>query len=374
MDRFRRLYPDPITLGLLVLIFLIGEITILSIKVFPYLFEGLSWSNLKRPLMHALSFLVGIFLAGFVSHNFNYRKLNNKNLIYTLVAFSLVSLVLVIGKKLIFHMQVNRWLLGTSLQPSELSKLILVVFIAYYISKKGLIDRYSYLMWVAFIVMLHSLLLFLQPDKGMAIFILVSSFILIWFGGVSPRIYISVGALFALLSVFMLQFGGGYLERRFQAWKNPLQDPYDSGYHILQSLLSFINGGLFGMGPGFGFQKLGYLTQADTDYILAIIGEEMGFIGVLFLSFLYFLLVSRLLYISTRVLDTFGKIIVVGVVVNILLSVLVNYYMATNILPPKGIPLPFVSYGVSNMVANMLGLGLVGSIYRRQITYDIDRM
>ncbi len=374
MESIKRIYPDPVTFILLLLLFTFGELTILSIKVFPYLFEELSIQSFRRPVLHGISFLIGVLIAGFVAHNFNYRRLNNKKLIYTLVGFSIALLTVVLIKKFASQMSVNRWLIGTSIQPSEFSKLILIIFVAYYISKKGYIDRVSYLAWVAFIAVAHSLLLFLQPDRGMAIFILLSTFILLWFGGVSPRIYLPIGAFFAFVSLFMLKVGGSYIDRRFYAWKNPLQDPYDSGYHILQSFLSFINGGFFGMGPGFGLQKLGYLTQADTDYILAIIGEEFGFIGVFFLSTLYLLLVSRLIFISMRIVDTFGRILAVGVIINLLLSILISYYMAINLLPPKGIPLPFVSYGVSNMLANLLGIGLIGAIYRRQITYDIDRI
>ncbi len=374
MKALKTFYPDPVVVGLVFLIFLFGEITILSIKVFPYIFDGLSVANLKRPLLHLLSFVGGLFLASLISKNFNYRKVNDKLLVYFFISLSILLLLFVVGKKFAFHMPVNRWIWGTSIQPSEISKIILVIFVAYYVANKGNINKLSYFSWVILITALHSFLLFLQPDKGMAIFILASTVILLWYGGTSPKIYLTAFGVFAVLGYLMLTFGGSYIERRFSAWIDPLGDPYDSGYHILQSFLSYINGGLFGMGPGFGLQKLGYLTQADTDYILAIIGEEMGFVGILFLSLLYILLISRLIYISNRVLDTFGKILVAGITINLMLSILISYAMSINLLPPKGIPLPFVSYGVSNMLANMIGLGIVGAIYRRQITYDIDRI
>jgi cell division protein FtsW len=374
MRKLRDFYPDPILMGILLLIFLFGEFTILSIKVFPYLFDGISLESLRRPVLHILAFTGGLFLASFISRKFNYKQVNDKQLVYTLIFLSVFLLLVVLAKKFALQMPVNRWLIGTSVQPSELSKLILIIFVAYYIANKGNINRLSYFSWVILITALHSLLLFLQPDKGMAIFIMVSTFILLWYGGTSPRIYMTAGGIFLILGYLMLSFGGVYVEKRISAWMNPLEDPYDSGYHILQSFLSYINGGIFGMGPGFGLQKLGYLTQADTDYILAIIGEEMGFLGILFLSFLYVLFISRLIYISGKVLDTFGKIIVVGITINLMLSILISYAMSINLLPPKGIPLPFVSYGVSNMLSNMIGIGIIGAIYRGQITYDIDRI
>jgi cell division protein FtsW len=369
MERLRRFYPDPVLLFSVILLILMGFLMTLSVRVAPHLFSGMELYHFKKPLFFLFFSLIGLLTMSAVSYFLNYKKLNNQKVVYTLVGFSLFLLLLVLLKKIALGKPVERWLLGSSVQPSELSKLIVIVFIAYYVARKGSIDRLRFFGWAILIVVLHSLLLFTQPDKGMAIFILLIAWGLLWIGGTSPRIYIPIGALFIGVALSMILFGGDYVHRRLLAWQDPLRDSFGSGYQVIQSLLSFISGGLLGQGYGKGFQKLGPLTQADTDYVLATIGEELGFPGVLFITVLYTVLVWRLVRIAREVSDIFGKLIVAGVMLNIALSTMVSILMTVNILPPKGIALPFVSYGVSNLLVNLLGLGLVGAVYKRQLQY-----
>ncbi|EDP74952.1 FtsW/RodA/SpoVE family cell cycle protein [Hydrogenivirga sp. 128-5-R1-1] len=371
MERLSRLYPDPVLLFSVILLFLIGFLSILSVKVMPHLFSDLSLHHFRRPFFFLISFLVGLFVMSFMSYALNYKKINNRKVVYFLVGVSLTLLFVVFLKKLLLGKPVERWLLGTSVQPSEFSKIVVVLFVAYYVARKGAIDRLRFFGWAIFVVVAHSILLFLQPDKGMALFIFVIAWGMLWMGGTSPRIYVPVGGLFVLIGGFMLFFGGDYVHRRFLAWHNPIEDSFGTGYQVIQSLLAFMNGGFLGQGFGKGFQKLGPLTQADTDYILAVIGEEMGLPGLLMVFLLYGVLVKRLILIAGEVADVFGKLIVYGVVLNLVLSVVVNVMMTVNLLPPKGIPLPFVSYGVSNMLANLLALGLVGAVYKRQLHYRL---
>ena len=367
MVRLSKLYPDPVVAFTVILLFLFGFLNLLSVRVGPYLFDDFEPSHLKKPLFFLLSFILGFFFMSFTAFALNYRKLNSKKFVYGAVIVSLLLLSAVLFKKAILGKPVDRWLIGTSVQPSELSKLVVILFIAYYVSRKGYITRLRFLSWAVFVVLVHSFLLVLQPDKGMALFMLLLAWSLLWIGGVSPRVYIPVGLVFAVAGFLMLLSGGEYIQRRFSAWRDPLEDSFGTGYQVIQSLLAFMNGGFFGEGYGKGFQKLGNLTQADTDYALATIGEELGFPGVAFLLILYTLLLWRLIRMAREVPDTFGRVIVVGVALNIAFSVLINTMMVVNLLPPKGTPLPFVSYGVSNLGANLVGLGLVGSVYRRQI-------
>ncbi|MDQ7082074.1 MAG: FtsW/RodA/SpoVE family cell cycle protein [Aquificota bacterium] len=182
-----------------------------------------------------------------------------------------------------------------------------------------------------------------------------------------PRVYAPVGVLFGITGFLILAFGGEYIQKRFSAWRDPFGDTFGSGYQVIQSLIAFMQGGFFGQGYGKGLQKLGPLTQADTDYALATLGEELGFPGVFFVMVLYVVVVWRLIRMAREVPDTFGRVIVAGVALNVALSVLVNVLMTVNLLPPKGTPLPFVSYGISNLTANLIGLGLAGAVYKRQI-------
>ncbi|MDW8237379.1 MAG: FtsW/RodA/SpoVE family cell cycle protein [Aquificaceae bacterium] len=159
---------------------------------------------------------------------------------------------------------------------------------------------------------------------------------------------------------------GGYVGRRLSAWKDPFADVYDSGYQIVQSLYALSKGGLFGVGIGQGLQKAGALPTADTDYILAIIGEEMGFVGILLVSFLYLTLVGGLFYHSFKVQNIAGRLLLFGIGVNFTFAFLWNAVMVSNLFPPKGIALPFLSYGASNLFASMLMIGLALSVIRSE--------
>ena len=366
MDRLSRFYPDPVITFSVLLLTTMGFLAVLSVKVSPALLSGFDIHDLRKPLFFLFSTFIGFFIMSAVAFFLDYRKLNNQKVVYTLVIVSLLLLFVVLVKKIALGKSVERWLFGTSVQPSELSKLIIVVFIAYYVARKGAIDKLRFFGWAIFVVVAHSLFLFLQPDKGMALFILFLAWTMLWMGGTSPRVYIPVGGIFFVIGAFMIAFGGDYVHRRIMAWQDPIKDSFGSGYQVVQAMLAFMNGGLLGQGYGKGLQKLGPLTQADTDYVLATIGEEMGLPGILFLFALYVILINRLVKIARETVDVFGKLIVAGVSLNILFSVIINVMMAVNMIPPKGIPLPFVSYGVSNLLMNFLALGLVGAVYRRQ--------
>ncbi len=369
MERLRRFYPDPVVTFSVLLLTTLGFLSVLSVKLSPSIFQGIDLHDLRKPFLFLVFTLVGFLLMSATAFFLDYKKLNNQKVVYSLVIFSLFLLFVVLVKKFILGKSVERWLVGTSVQPSELSKLIIVVFIAYYVARKGAIDKLRFFGWAVLVVVAHSFFLFLQPDKGMAVFVLVLAWSMLWIGGTSPKVYFPVGGIFFLIAVFMMIFGGEYVHKRIAAWQNPVQDSFGTGYQVVQAILAFMNGGLLGQGFGKGFQKLGPLTQADTDYVLATIGEELGFPGVMFLITLYVILIGRLIRIAGDVVDVFGKLLVAGVALNILFSALINIMMAVNMLPPKGIPLPFVSYGISNLMVNFLSLGLVGAVYKRQLHY-----
>ncbi len=370
MERLRKIYPDPVILFTVFLLSLTGILTVFSVKVVPFLFldEDISF---RRPLLFVIFTFFGISLMSFISYVFDYRVLKNKKVVYGIIGLSLLMLIVVLIKKYATEKDVDRWLIGTSIQPMEFSKLAIVIFVAHYIARKGYINKWGYFIWITCIVIFHSFLLYFQPDKGMAILILVSAWTLLWIGGVSPKFHIPVGIAFALVIGFFLIFSTDYVRERLKAWFNPMDEIYNKGYQIIQSLISFMNGGLFGVGYGKGFQKLGMLTQADTDYVLSVIGEEFGLAGVIFVFFLYYVLISRLIKIAREVYDTFGKLLIMGVCINLAFGIMVNVLMAVNLLPPKGIPLPFISYGVSNLIMNFVSLGIVGSVYRYELRFRI---
>jgi Bacterial cell division membrane protein len=181
-------------------------------------------------------------------------------------------------------------------------------------------------------------------------------------GGIPYKLYLPAIALVGFFSLFLLR--EGYVSERLSAWIDPFADAEDTGYQIIQSLYALAKGGPFGVGIGKGIQKMGALPAADTDYVISIIGEEMGFLGVMMVVLLYALLVSRLFYYSVKVDEPFGKLLLFGVAMNFSLAFLWNLAMASNLLPPKGIALPFVSYGTSNLLASLIMIGLAQSVIR----------
>lgn len=362
----RRFYPDPVVAFSVLLLTTLGFLNTLSVKLPAFVFHGFDLQDLRKPFLMLLFSLIGFLLMSATAFFLDYRRLNNQRLVYSLVILSLLLLILVFVKKIVLGKAVERWLIGTSVQPSELSKLVIILFISYYVARKGAPIGGKFLGWAVLVAVVHSFLLFLQPDKGMALFVLLLAWSMLWIGGASPKIYIPLGAVFSLLGILFLTVGGDYVHRRLSAWQNPLQDYYGTGYQVVQAMLALINGGFLGQGSGKGLQKFGALSQADTDYALANVGEELGFPGILFLLTLYAVLTWRLVRIAVQVVDVFGKLLVAGVTLSILFSTVTNVMMAVNILPPKGIPLPFVSYGISNFLMNFLALGLVGAVYKRQ--------
>jgi cell division protein FtsW len=244
----------------------------------------------------------------------------------------------------------------------EFAKIAIIIFLSYYIVSKGSLRSIRTFSWASFIVLLHAILLVLQPDKGGALFILLLSFSLVYVGGIPYKLYIPAVALVGLFIFFLLK--NGYVSERLSAWIDPFADAEDTGYQIIQSLYALAKGGPFGVGIGKGIQKMGALPGADTDYVISIIGEEMGFLGVMVVVLLYALLIRRLFYYSVKVHEPFGKLLLFGIAMNFSLAFLWNLAMASNLLPPKGIALPFVSYGNSNLLASLIMIGLAQSVIR----------
>ncbi|ADC89711.1 cell cycle protein [Thermocrinis albus DSM 14484] len=358
---------DRYILTAVLLLFCMGYSVVLSVNLIPFLPENYSkFSIYKRPLLQLASFLVGLALARWLSFQ-NYRVLLRKEWLYSLVGVSTLSLIAVLVKKWATGKAVERWLIGGSLQPLELVKVSLILFVSGYIAIKGSLRKNSYMIWVASIVLLQAFLVSLQPDKGGAVFLLVLALTIMYVGGIPFQVYIPFSVVSAVFVLFLLN--AGYVSERINAWKDPFVDAEDTGYQILQSLYAFARGGLWGVGIGRGLQGRGSLPEADTDYALSVIGEEWGFVGVTLVTSLYALLVFRLLYLSLKVNEPFGRLILLGAGVNFALSFLWNGGMAMNLLPPKGIALPFVSYGVSNLLGSMILLGLCFSVIREYERY-----
>lgn len=285
--------------------------------------------------------------------------------IYSASIFLLIS-VYIIGKTV--H-GAQSWLsLGAfSFQPSDLVKLVLILILAKYFSRRHVAIRHpKHLLISGLYAFIPFLLVFLEPDFGSAIVIF-----LIWFGmtlvsGISKK------HLFTVFFTALIAFGGlwffvfqNYQKERIINFLNPSYDVSGSGYNALQSRIAVGSGGLFGKGLGYGTQsRLRYLPEYQTDFIFAAYAEEWGFVGALFLLILYGLLLSRVLKTALRGATNFETLFGVGLAIFLLAHLLINIGMNIGILPITGITLPFMSYGGSHLVVEFLGLGILMSMRR----------
>jgi len=311
----------------------------------------------------ALFAFVGIMLL-ITFMRLDYRLLRDK--VYPILGVSLLLLLLVlipgIGVK-VGH--ARRWfrIFGFSFQPSELAKLALIIFLAYSLEKKEKhIKSFSlgFMPHVAIAGLFFSLIL-LQPDFGTAVMIALLVIILLFAAGVRTLYLVGAGAVAAFGSV-MLILCAGYRLQRLSTFLDPWSNARGAGYQITQSLLAFGSGGFWGMGLGNGRQKLFYLPEPHTDFILSVIGEELGLIGIFTILVLFFLLLNAGVMISLKARDLFGTYLGLGITCLIGIEAVINMGVVMGLLPTKGSTLPFVSYGGTSLVVKMIGVGIMLNI------------
>ena len=294
----------------------------------------------------------------------DYRRI--EKLVLPLLALAAVLLVLVLIPGL--GVSVNgsrRWLrLGPlSFQPAELAKLALVVYLAAFLARKReqLDDFWHGLVPPLAIGGILAVLVLLQPDLGNAITLLVLTVGLLFLAGarITWLALLAIPAIpLAALAVWMAP----YRMRRVFAFLDPWQDPRGSGFQIIQSWLAFGSGGLLGRGIGESRQKLFYLPEAHTDFVFAILGEELGFVGAAAVVLLFAALVWRGLRVGLRATEPFGAYLALGITVLVATQTLVNLGVVTGMLPTKGLPLPFLSFGGSALLVTMLSTGVLLNI------------
>jgi cell division protein FtsW len=317
---------------------------------------------LKRQAIFAVLSLVVMWLAS----RFDYRRLQKgavTYLIYGGVTGLLLACVAGLGKRV---GGATRWIdLGPiRVQPAEMAKLALVLWLAYSLAKKGdKIKSFS----VGFVPHLMAaglmmVLLLKQPDLGSSVVLLLITFSLLFSAGAKLG-YLLGAALVAGGGVVVLVMSKAYRLARLMAFIDMDHHRQDVAYQPFQSVMSFGSGGWTGLGLGRGLQVL-YLPEAHTDFIAAIVGEELGFLGICGLVSAYLLLVSRGIRIALRATDDYGSYIAFGISTLFGIQVLVNLSVAMAIVPTKGLTLPFLSYGGSSLVVNAAAVGLLLSISR----------
>jgi len=255
-----------------------------------------------------------------------------------------------------------RWLKiqSFSFQPSEFSKLGLVIFLAYFLTKKEEKIR-SFSFGFLPTILLSGLVIALiwrEPDFGAALFLTVMVFLLLFISGTRVT-YIFGAVLMTIPVIYYFLMNVGYRYRRLMSFIRPWEDPSGNSFQIIQSFLSFGSGGLFGLGLGEGRQKLFFLPAPHTDFIFSIIGEELGLVGAMVVVLLFFILALRGIHIGLSLENRFGVYLALGITLIISLQAVINMGVVLGLLPTKGLTLPFISYGGTSLITNLIGVGIL---------------
>lgn len=261
----------------------------------------------------------------------------------------------------------QRWLdLGVvRFQPSEIAKIAVPLMVARFINRDVCPPTLKNTAIALILIFMPTLLVAAQPDLGTSILIAASGLFVLFLSGMSWRlIAVAVLLLAAFIPVLWFFLMHDYQRARVMMLLDPETDPLGAGYHIIQSKIAIGSGGLWGKGWLHGTQsQLEFLPERHTDFIFAVLAEELGLVGVLVLLALYLLLIMRGLYIAARAQTTFGRVIAGGFMLILFVYVFVNIGMVSGILPVVGVPLPLVSYGGSALIVLMAGFGIVMSIH-----------
>jgi len=289
-----------------------------------------------------------------------------------IVGLTTVSLVLVVLPMV--GSEVNgarRWfrVAGFSFQPGELAKLTTVLYLASFLVRRE-DDMTSFTRGVlAPVIVVGGLagLVLLEPDMGTAVVLISVLLGLLFLGG--ARISHVSGLLVSLLPLaYLLIMQSDYRRRRLMSFLDPWQDPHDAGFQLAQSFVALGNGGLAGVGLGEGGQKLFFLPEAHADFVLALVGEELGFVGTGLLMVLFAMLLVKGFRIAGRAPDAFGRHLASGVTLLLGIQVLINAGVVSGLLPTKGLTLPLVSYGGSSLLISLIAIGMLLSVSREDQT------
>ncbi len=358
--------PDKVLLITVAFLVIIGFMAIFSASAPKCIEEG--GQPAQFLLKQMLCFVVGFIGLKFFS-TYDYKKLADWNVIFA----GIVIVLLVLVDLTPLGVTVNgakRWinLLGFQLQPSEFAKPAVVLLLATIFRKDT--DLFKQSNWTsAYIPILVMIgLIFIQPNLSMVILLILTSVVMYLCAGGSLKLFFSaLGAGIVSIAVAAKVLIKPYQMQRITTWQHPELDPQGAGYNIIQSMIAFASGGLTGVGYGGSIQKLSYLPECHTDFIFAIIAEELGWVGCVLIIGLFWTLIHRGFIISSRCPDMFGKLLAIGITFSIGFQAFANMSVASSLFPTTGVPLPFISYGGSSLIVSMSMIGVLLNISRKRI-------
>ena len=303
--------------------------------------------------------LVGLLLMPIVMR-VDYRQYRQPVVLWSALAVVAFALVAVL-----FAPKINgarRWfgVAGIGVQPSELAKIAVIFFVAAILERRmdRIDDLRHSLLPIAVVVGLVVALVLLQPDMGTALSIVLIAATMVFAAGINYRYLVGL-ALVMLPAAYIVVMSAAYRRRRIEVFLNPWEDPLGDGFQVIQSLIAVGTGGVFGRGLMAGVQKLFYLPYPETDFIYAVIGEELGLIGATVILLCFCVISWRGLRAATRAPDRFGAFLALGLTAMVSIQAFFNISVVLGLLPTKGIPLPFVSFGGSSLLISMVGMGIL---------------
>ncbi|NWF38258.1 putative lipid II flippase FtsW [Mariprofundus sp. NF] len=355
--------PDPILTGCVLALLAFSVLMVYSTSISV---AEVRYNDPLRIISHWLVYIpIGLLLMWFVSRvDVTWWRAIALPVLGVAVLMMIAVLVPGIGREI---NGAQRWfsLLGLTLQPVEILKPAIVIYMAYYMgSFPDRLHSFSSGLAPMLVVLMCSLaMLLLQPDFGSSALLFAVCFSMWFVGGVPIRHLALLLLTFLPLAVVVL-IAEPYRLQRLTSFLEPWNDPYGSGYQLIQSMIAFGSGGLVGTGVGQGVQKLFYLPEVFTDFISASIGEELGLLGIVALILLFALLLGRGIWLAIQCEEMFSRLLILGCVMILGLAFIINLGAAMGLLPTKGMPMPFVSYGGSALIGECLLIGLILSVQR----------
>ena len=358
---------DYILLSVIVIFYGLGIVMVFSASIN----EGLKLADryyfLKRQIVWAVMSLSACILFIFIDYSILERI--KKVLVWGIVILLVVLLFPSLVRIGIVHPS-RRWFKISSMgfQPSQFAKIVLIIYLSSILSRKAgrINDFYRGFLPPFLIISVISFLVFVEPDFSTAFILFFLSILMFFIAGIRSISIISL-FLVSIPALFLMISGKGYRKERIMGFLNPWSDPTDKGYQIIQSFRAFAFGGLTGVGLGRSIQKMKYLPIPHTDFIFAIIAEEMGFLGVTGVILLYLLFAYRGFTIACSQKGAFEFFMAFGITSLITWEAIFNIAVVTGLLPSTGISLPFLSYGGSGLLSNSILAGVLLNISKRRI-------
>ena len=316
-------------------------------------------------------FLIISYITLFIVSKVPYVEYKKKANMIFLVCVVLLVLVLIPGVGSVRNGS-RSWfgIGGFGIQPSEFTKLGLIIFTSKYLSNnsKEIRDIKKGVLPILGILLLIFGLIMLEPDFGTGVVIVMTIVVLLFTSGVKMNFFIKIGVL-GLIGVVALIIIAPYRMQRILSFINPWNDPLGSGFQIIQSLYAIGPGGLLGLGFGNSVQKHFYLPEPQTDFIFSIISEEFGFMGVLLVSILFITIIYSGFKMAMKCEDLFGKYLAFGITFGLAFQTMLNLMVVVGLIPVTGVTLPFLSYGGSSLLITMCGMGILLNISKNSCNY-----